>query len=259
MAKFLMGLSIIVLLVTNVMTGYCLYELASENNLLKATAVKASSTSPTTTQIQLDSNKPISTAAVVPAKDKIASQNEPQSQVKSNEVNKEKTVNFYYIDDNKIKEAIGKGKICVMNCDIEFKLPKILTSKDDRTVFFPTEAKINTPYAEVLSYSGFEYYKNDVEVAFDKAKGILDFNELNFSVQFNGKIASNNFVVYIEQEKRIDAISSSNSTINSDNSLKSISFPVNAIDFNKKATLIVQHKEEKSIYKYDVDFSKYLR
>ncbi|WP_157261825.1 hypothetical protein [Paenibacillus sp. A3] len=42
-------------------------------------------------------------------------------------------------------------------------------------------------------------------------------------------------------------------------SLKTVQFDVASIDFTKKAVLVVQNKEEKTTYKYDIDFKKYVR
>jgi hypothetical protein len=248
MGKFMMGLAIIVLLATNAMTGFLLYQEVSKNNKSALALANTAQTSQKTTASVTQNNNQSSSS--VNNKSAVES---PKADSNS------KNPYIYFIDDNKIKETIPKGKQCVLKCDDEFKLPEISSSKDSMTVFYPTEAVINTPYEQVLSYSGYEFYKNDASITFEVAKDITDFNELEFSIQFKGKLSANNFVVYLEQGKRIDGVLSKNEPINSDYSLKSTKFAVSSIDFTKKAVLVVQHKEDKTIFKYDIDFKNHVR
>jgi hypothetical protein len=273
MEKFLMALTIMVLLTVNAMTGYFLYQTVNENNALKASiaspasnervvvAEHTSTVSATTVDTKTTPAATVDTKVEPPPSPPSPS---PDQGKATKPMPKPGSANsyLYYIDDQKIRETIPKGKQCVLKCNDEFKLPELpelSSEKDDMTVFYPIDATINTPYSQVLALAGFRYYKNDSAVTFDNAKEIVDFNQLKFSVQFKGRVAANLFSVYLEQDHRIESISAENSIVYKDSSLKSIKFSVKDIDFAKKAVLVVQHKEDESTYVFDVDFKKYVR
>lgn len=250
MKKAAMGLVVLFLILVNGVLGYFLYDkitAGKQQQELASSPVKTSAN-----QTAAPDAAPAATQPSTPT---------PSQAVSTSPKEVKKSSYIYYIDDNKTKEAISKGKQCVLKCSDEFSLP--LISSPEQTaliVFYPLEATIATPYEQVLAYSGHEYYKNDKELTFEKAKELLNFNKLEFLVEFQGDSAANQFIVYLEQDKQIEAASSKNDKrISLDYSIKTVQFDVASIDFTKKAVLVVQNKEEKTTYKYDIDFKKYVR
>ncbi len=293
MAKLVMSCAIIFLLATNAMTGYLLYEEVTTRNQLAAarnlqiasneqpvarnneqavTTVKVegtnkndSGTAPSQQGIKVDNPNKVENSTKSSQQDiKIDNTNKIDGTKSAQKDTKVETGTattdsyIYFIDDNKIKEALLEGKQCLLDCDKNFTLPLISSAKND--INYPLEAIIATPYEVVQGYSGLLFYEIDEIPSLNNAKALVSFKSLGFRVPMSRKYSAKDHTVYLEQDnKKIEAIHTDNSVTGTDRSLKQVSFDVKSIDFTKKANLIVENKNNNTSFVYSVDFKKYIQ